>query len=148
MSENTTGQELSTHVSSLRGQLASMGKGDVGVFSTFAGDDFETRVKMLDALTDPAPISEHLGETIKLANVIAQAVEIADDDGVVNETVRVILVDDEGNSYAALSDGLFRSIQNIFGILGQPHEWPNPLPVKVIEAKSRKGFRFFTIKVA
>lgn len=141
-------QELDTNVSSLRSELASMSAGDVGVYSTFKGEDFDTRKKVLAALTDTAPVSDHLGKTIKLANVIAQSVEVADDNGVLNESVRVVLVDEAGASYAALSDGLFRSIRNIFGILGEPHQWPGPLPVKVVEEKSRKGFRFFTIKVA
>ncbi len=147
MSTNES-QELDTHVSSLRNEIASMSAGDVGVYSTFKGEDFETRKQVLAALMDPQPIADNLGKTINLANVIAQAVEVADDNGVLNETVRVILVDDKGTSYAGLSDGLFRSIRNIFGILGEPATWPGPLPVKVTEEKSRKGFRFFTIKVA
>jgi len=37
---------------------------------------------------------------------------------------------------------------NLFGILGQPSEWAGPLPITVVEQKSRKGYRFFTIKIA
>jgi len=141
-------QELETTTTSVRSQLAGMNAGDVGVFSTFKGEDFKTRVAVYQALTDAEPVADHVGETIQLANVVAQAVEVADETGAVNETVRVILVDDKGKSYAALSDGLFRSIRNIFGILGEPQQWGQPLPVKVLEEKSRKGFRFFTLKIA
>src|SRR5690606_1115300 len=116
--------------------------------STFSGDDFATKAKVFDAITNPEPISDHLGETIQLANVVAQSVEVADDEGTLNEAARVILIDADGQAYAGLSDGLLRSIQNLFGILGMPNTWPGPLPVKVTEEKSRKGFKFFTIKLA
>lgn len=147
MDNEITSQDMQ-NVSTVRSELSSMNSGDVGVFSTFNGEDFETRKRVFDALTNPEPISDNLGKTINLANVIAQAVEVADESGATNETVRVILVADDGTSYAGLSDGLFRSIRNIFGILGQPDQWPAPLPVKVVEEKSRKGFKFFTIKMA
>ena len=146
----TESQEIvsQANVNSMRSQVASMSSGNMGVFSTFKGQDFATKKKVLAAMTDAEPIAGHLGETIKLSNVVAQAVEVANEQtGELNDSVRVILVDDKGKAYVGTSDGLFRSLQNIFGILGEPDSWDESLAVKVVEEKSRKGFRFFTIKL-
>src|SRR5690625_913848 len=144
-------QEVSNEVvptaQSVSAKIANMNAGEVGVYSTFKGEDFKTRVQVAQALSAAQPISDFLGETINLANVVVQAVDVADEDGTLNEAVRVILVDDKGKSYAALSDGLYRSLQNLFGVLGEPSTWPEPLPVRVVEEKSRKGFKFFTIQI-
>lgn len=127
-------------------KLANINSGAVGVFTTIQGDDFAAKAQVLAAITDAEPLSEHLGETINLANIVAQAVEVADDQtGELSQAIRVILLDDEGNAYAGLSEGLFRSIQNIVAILGQPHTWPHPYPMKVVEKRSRRGFRFYSI---
>jgi len=131
-----------------REQLTNLASGDNGIVSTFKGDSFADKVSVLKAVTDALPISENLGKPIALRNVVAQIVEIADDKtGITVEAVRVILVDEDGTAYAGVSDGLFKSIQNIFGILGMPDSWPEGLRVAVVEKKSRNGFKFFTIAV-
>jgi len=127
--------------------VAELSAAEAGVFSTFKGEDFATRVKVFAAVTDAEPLSDHIGEVINLANVVAQNVEVHDDntDSMV-KAARVILVDDEGKAYAAISDGLYRSLQNIFAIVGYPESWDGGVfPIVVKEVKSRKGFRFFTV---
>ena len=119
-----------------------------GVFSTISGDDMASKVKTLNAMTAAEPISEHLNKPIKLANFVCQAVEINDEKtGESLDAVRVILIDDQGKSYAAISDGIMGSLRDLVSILGEPSVWESPLPVKVIEQKSRKGFRFFSLTI-
>lgn len=132
-------------VQSTRDKVSALASGNLGVFTTIQGDDFAAKTQVLAALTDAAPLSDHLGETIDLANIVAQVVEVADEEGVLNEATRVILVDANGNAFAGLSDGLFRSVQNIISILGHPATWPQPYPMKVVEKRSRRGFKFYTI---
>ena len=60
----------------------------------------------------------------------------------------IILVDDEGNAYHAISDGIFKSLQTYCGLLGNPNTWPEPVAIIVDEKRSRRGFKFMTIKLA
>ena len=34
----------------------------------------------------------------------------------------------------------------MFGIFGTPNTWTEPLTIKVIERRSRRGFKFFSIE--
>ncbi len=124
---------------------------DLGVYSTIDGSTFEGRVATLSALTDSEPVAEHLNEEFQLKDVVVQVVTMTDPDtatGELKESVglRIILVTDIGNLHA-ISNGLFRSIQNIFGTLGHPNTWPNTVKAKVVEERGRSGFRFMTLKV-
>lgn len=129
-------------------QVSNLNDGTVSVFSSIKGDDFATKARVLAATTNAVALNEHLGETILLKDVVVQAIEIADEQtGEQNEAARVILLAEDGTSYSAVSEGIFKALTNMFGILGQPHTWPHALPVQVVEERSRKGFKFFTIKL-
>jgi len=145
-----TGQDITVAASDVAAQIDALNTTGAGLFSTITGDSVEDRKAVFNAITDPEPISDNLGKTINLAHVVAQRVEVADTEtGSVEAAARVILIDADGTAYAGLSDGLLRSMHNLFGIIGKPGESEAyPLPVKIVEAKSRKGFRFFTMKLA
>lgn len=133
----------------IAGTIDRLNQGQSNVYSSFKGDDFDTREKVLDATTNSAPVSEHLGKKINLANIIIQSVEMADDKtGELSEQPRIILIDTDGNSFHAISGGLLRSVENILGILGEPHQWPRPITVVVEEKKGNNGYKFFTMKKA
>lgn len=129
-------------------KIDALASGAATVFSTFTGDSQADRLRIYDAISTAEPIADHLGETIMLANAVAQLVEVADEQGELQSAVRVILVDADGSAYAAISDGLYRAMVNLFGLLGSPSTWTDPVAVKVVEQRSRKGFRFYTIKTA
>lgn len=120
-----------------------------GVFSTVQGTDRASKITVLDAMTNAEPVGDHLGETLELVNVVAQAVSITDTDtGESSDGVRVILMCADGSAYAAVSGALLGSLRDIFGILGEPHTWTEPLPIKVVEQKGRRGYKFFKITIA
>lgn len=133
--------------SSVSNAIAQLKNGQVDIFHTFQGADWETQLDVISATTDALPLAENLDKTINLANVVVQGIEMADDDGVLQATTRIILVAEDGSAYAAISSGIFKSLQNIFGILGYPHEWNGPLPIQVTEKRSRAGFRFMTVTI-
>jgi hypothetical protein len=66
----------------------------------------------------------------------------------VSDVPRTILLTDDGTAYAAVSDAILGSLRDVFGIMGHPSEWTEPLPVKVVEKRGRSGFRFYKIELA
>jgi hypothetical protein len=128
-------------------KLAMLSSGS-GIVSTITGTDVEARKATLNAVTNAEPIADHLGETINMVHAVFQAVSVADGKGELNDTVRTVLLDADGNAYSAVSDGLIGSLRDVFGIMGQPATWPEPLPVKVVEKRGRSGFRFMKIELA
>ena len=129
-------------------QMQTLSSG-VGIMSTVKGDTVESRKVTLNAVTNADPVSDHLDETIDLVHVVTQAVTIADDKtGEERDVVRVILLSADGSAYAAVSDGLLGSLRDVFGIMGHPSTWAEPLPVKVVEKRGRSGYRFYKIELA
>ncbi len=132
----------------LQNSIDALKSGKSNVLSTFSGSTHADKIKVIAAMTSALPVADNLGKSIMLRNVVVQPIEMADEKtGELTTVPRIILVDEDGTSYAAISSGIFRSLENIFGILGQPSEWPEALEVHVSEAKSRAGFRFMTLNI-
>lgn len=144
-----TAADSKNAVSGIAAALEGMKTGNAGnIMSTFQGTDFATKVKTLKAVTNSKPLSENLGKTIMLENVVVQIIEMPDEKtGVLTEVPRIILVDADGTTYHAISNGIFKSLENTFALLGQPAAWEEALPVQVSEERSRTGFRFMTLNV-
>lgn len=107
----------------------------------------EGKIKLYSALQNAEKLDEHLNEPLDMVNAVAQAVQVTDDQtGEVSNTVRVIIVTADNKAYAATSPTLAAGLNTMFGIFGTPNVWGEPLTIKVIERRSRRGFKFFSIE--
>ena len=107
----------------------------------------EGKIKLYSALQNAEKLDEHLNEPLEMVNAVAQAVQVTDDQtGEVSNTVRVIIVTADHKAYAATSPTLAAGLNTMFGIFGTPNTWAEPLTIKVIERRSRRGFKFFSIE--
>jgi len=107
----------------------------------------EGKIKLYSALQNAEKLDEHLNETMLMSNAVAQAVQVTDDQtGEVSTTVRVVIVTADGKAYAATSPTLAAGLNTMFGIFGTPNTWDAPLAIKVVERRSRRGFKFFSIE--
>lgn len=148
MSENFESTDLAVASNGIRQDIANLASGKSTVFSTVTGDDFNTKVSVINAMTNSLPVQDNIGKTIQLVNVIVQAVDMADEKSrEISAQPRIILLDADGTAYHAISSGLFKSLENIFGILGHPATWPAPLPIVIDRVKGKVG-HFFTARIA
>lgn len=132
--------------------IANLASGNSSVRHTFQGNDWETKLAVLSAVNNATPLEsvagteQKPGGTIMLANYVLQPIELVNEKtGMLEEAPRIMLVDADGTAYSCVSGGIFRSLENIAGILGQPHTWPAPLPIKVTKMKAKGAGHFFTI---
>lgn len=116
-------------------------------YSSIKSDDFAAKKQIAKAMTASKPIDEHLGDTINLVNYIVLPVDLANDQGEVTTAPRVILIDVDGTAYHATSVGLLSAIRNLNATVGEPSEWDEAIPVKIVQQKGRNGFKFFTINL-
>ena len=127
--------------------------GGVGrLFTTIRGEDFSAKLALNNAIADAEPIDKHLDKWINLKDIVIQDVEFTDEDestGEVTTTqgIMVVLVDDEGKAYRAFSNGVFRDLQRLLNILGDPNTWPDPVSVKVVQSVSGKN-RFYNLRAS
>jgi len=121
----------------------------VNGYSSITGDDLAARKAIYKAVSAAVPLSDHLGKTIQLKDVIVQPVQSENEQtGEVEDYLRTTLIDADGTAYSAGSSGVASSLRNMFDVLGEPGTWPEPLPIKVVEKKGRKGFKFMSIELA
>ena len=131
-------------------KVKGMADNQLSLYSTIIADDLDGKKKVLNAITNSVPVSDHLRKKIMLKDFVIQAASMIDDETAEERDVlRTILIAADGVAYHAISDGLFKALQTYTGLLGHPSEWPEEgIAVTVEEVKSRRGFKFFTIKLA
>lgn len=133
-------------------EIALKNSGSVNLvdgYSSITGDDLDARKRVYTAISAAKSLSDVLGKTINLKDVIVQPVTSENEEtGEVDEYLRTTLIDADGTAYAAGSTGVASSLRNLFGVFGEPSTWAEPLAIKIVEKKGRKGFKFMSIELA
>ena len=141
--ENTTAGEIVT-VDSQSGEIVSIADlGNVASISALENpttnffcsivDDGTRKSKadIYNALSgEGKPLVDLVGETLAIVDVVAHEIVLHDEDKGDIHTVRVVLVDKDGNTYNAVSEGVMSSLQKIFAIVGNPSWKDDPLLIK------------------
>lgn len=143
---------LATTGTALQSAINTLKAGQSNIMSTFKVDSQAGKIAVFNAMTNAESLADNLGTVINLRNVVIQPVEMpVDEKDEAKGTApvpRIVLVDEDGTAYAALSNGIFKSLENIFAIFGYPTEWTEPVSVIAEEKRSRNGFRFMTLSTA
>ena len=114
----------------------------------FNTDTMAGKMALYNAMQTSDKVDEHLNELLHVTNVLAQAIEVANQEtGEINSSTRVVIHAEEGD-FAAASPALAHAFGNLFAIFGTPDTWDHPLALKVVEKKSRRGFKFFDLELA
>lgn len=105
------------------------------------------KMALYNAMQTSDRVDEHLNEPLHVTNVLAQAIEVANQEtGEINSSIRVVIHAEEGD-FAAASPTLAHAFGNLFSIFGTPDKWAAPLVLKIVEKKSRRGYKFFDIEL-
>lgn len=105
------------------------------------------KMALYNAMHTAEKVDEHLNEPLHVNNVLAQSIEVANQEtGEINSSIRVVIHAEEGD-FAAASPTLAHTFGSLFAIFGTPDKWAHPLVLKVVEKKSRRGYKFFDIEL-
>lgn len=122
--------------------------GSNSVSHFFDTSTMDGKMALYNAMQTVDKVDEHLNESLHVTNVVAQAIEVANlETGEVNPSTRVVIHSEEGD-FAAASPTLAYAFGNLFAIFGTPDMWNQPLVLKVVEKKSRRGYKFFDLELA
>jgi hypothetical protein len=117
-----------------------------GFYTSLQTQTRADKMQLLKAVNNSTPLVEKVGSEIAIVDVVMQSVEIANEAGVIEDAVRITLIDAEGNAFNATSKGIAQSLKQAFGVVGAPGEWEEPLVVTVAEERGRNGYRYLTLK--
>lgn len=100
-----------------------------------------SKARIFNSINSPDKrISDCIGEVINLANIVAHPIQLIDENsGELIEAMRMVLVDDKGTSYEAVSTGIVNAVARILQIFGQPETWAAPIRVKPVQKGTRNG---------
>lgn len=140
--------EIVLSSNALRDEIANLAKGNLNIFSTVTATDFNSRKRVINAMSSSEPVADHLNKKLEVTDVIVQAIEMENEQtGKLQTVPRIVLLTADGKAYHAISDGLYRSVQNMLVVLGHPNTWPEPVGVTVSKEKGKAG-NYFTAKIA
>jgi len=129
-------------------RIQNLANGVSVAYSSIKGDDIEAKVALYNATSASENIADNLGTEFNLADIVVTVVPMADEaTGVIKNQPRVIFIADDGTAYSAISGVLLDDVERVIGMVGEPHTWGAPRPAKVVEQKSNKGRRFFTLRL-
>lgn len=121
--------------------------GSNAVSHFFDTTTMDGKMALYNAMQTSDRVDEHLNEPLHVTNVLAQAVEVANQEtGEINSSTRVVIHAEEGD-FAASSPTLAHAFGNLFAIFGTPDKWAAPIILKVVEKKSRRGYKFFDLEL-
>lgn len=106
--------------------------------NTISGDSWDERMLATAAVNDADSLADHMGETIRLKNLIVQTVILTEDplpgetEGKKVAAPRTVLITEDGKAYASVSKGVYNSAMTFLDGLGHPSTWPAALEVHAV----------------
>jgi hypothetical protein len=128
--------------------IAQLKSGTTPMYSSITTDTDEGKDQMLAAVMGSEPVAQHLGEVLEVKHLIVQRALMPNTrkpGNPIEPVARVVLITDDGKAYHAMSGPLFRDIQNIIAIKGEPSTWPAPVSIAVAQEGSGSS-KYYTAK--
>lgn len=99
-------------------------------------------VAFYNATSNPVnKLKEHVNEVLSLVHVSVECVEVSRDDVPDGKTIapRIVLITEDGQSYACVSVGVYQSLKRLFTLFGTPDTWTEPVNIKPVLISTKKG---------
>ena len=101
-------------------------------FCSVQGGDRKAKALVYNAMNNPTHrIGDCINKKLKIRDVLAELIELENEETGEMQTVpRVVLIDDKGESYQAVSTGIFNAVKKAIAVFGAP-TWDDPLEIEV-----------------
>ena len=116
-------------------------------YCSIKGDSREALVAMYNAINSPDhKLSDFVGKKLNIKDISIERVEnMNDETGEMAANARVVLIDENGESYTCVSSGIYSAIKKLVSVFGEP-TWEPALPVEVQNLSTKKGRKTMTLK--
>lgn len=117
-------------------------------YCTMQAVDNRSRVTLYNACSSPEKLSSMINKRIKLMHVYVEIIQVKSEmSGEMVNAPRIILIDDHGKGYQAVSTGIYNSIKRIFSLFGNPANWDQPHTIEVKHIDLKDGQHTFGLEV-
>ena len=95
-----------------------------------------------------ALLNDCVGQEIEIKDIYVEEKQVMDDEtGEIKTKYRTILFDENGQTYATGSYGIYNILKKIVQIYGLPESWEKPLKVKVSKRPIGNGKQSLTLVI-
>lgn len=121
------------------------------VYCSVQGGDRKTKALIYNAANNPEhKVADFINKTIMVKDILVEMIELPKTDGKDNEILdengqpilevapRIVLIDDKGKAYQAVSAGMLSAIKRAIQIFGSP-TWDEPLPMLIKQVSVKNG---------
>jgi hypothetical protein len=116
-------------------------------YCSIKGDTREAKVAMYNAINSPDhKLSDFVGKKLNIKDISIERVENpSDETGEMVANARVVLIDENGESYTCVSSGIYSAIKKLVAVFGEP-TWEPALPVEIQNLSTKRGRKTMTLK--
>lgn len=101
-------------------------------FCSVQGGDRKAKALVYNAMNNPTHrIGDCINKKLKIKDVLAELIELeSEETGEMQVVPRVVLIDEKGESYQAVSTGIFNAVKKAIAVFGAP-TWDEPLEIEI-----------------
>lgn len=101
-------------------------------YCSVQGGDRKAKAMVYNAMNNPEHrIGDCINKKIKVKDVLCEIIDMTDENtGEVIQAPRVVLIDEKGESYQAVSNGIFNAVKKAIAVFGAP-TWDEPLEILI-----------------
>lgn len=109
-------------------------------YTSLKPETMAEKAALYNVMSNPEhKVGDFINKKIMLKDVYVESIEVADEDtGELIVVPRIVLIDDKGKSYQAVSKGVFSSLSRLIKVFGEP-TWEEPIPVVVRQINLKRG---------
>ena len=110
------------------------------MFCTVNQDMEGSKALVFKAMNNPSHrVADFIGKRIKIKDIFIESVDIENEETHEIDTVpRIVLFDDNNETYEAVSRGLFNALQKLISVFGMP-TYSEPIEIEIKQKAVKKG---------
>lgn len=113
-----------------------------GYWASFPVESMDDKKRLFAARNDNELLRDHMGEVIKLVDIVLDTQVINDVQFGARSVGCVHLIADDGTVYQSTSTGVVNKACDIISNFGMPDTWGGPLEVECKETTTQRGYRY------
>lgn len=109
-------------------------------YCSVQGGDRKAKALVYNAMNNPTHrVGDCINKKLLIKDVLAEVIELENEEtGEMQQVPRVVLIDENGESYQAVSTGIFNAVKKAIAVFGAP-TWDEPLPIVIKQVSLGKN---------
>ena len=110
------------------------------MFCSVNQDSEGSKALVFKAMNNPSNrVADFIGKRIKIKDIFVESVDIENEEtGEIDTVPRIVIFDDNNQTYEAVSRGLFNALQKLISVFGLP-TYDEPIAVEIKQKAVKKG---------